>query len=516
MASSEVIREFHDPKGCTFLSKELPDIDSFNDIHPHIDDDPLKMFIDEQPPDYSFPPRFDVYPDDFLEIESDATFDDDSFDSEGEKINESALLIDQLDLPCDILFEYDSFNSQDFSRDDVLFSPDNEDKVFNPGILSHEKSIKIITRVTQEKKLAVSFASWLFEDFDPPLYELLVFKGVPNSIRLLLFSSENKEKVFKPGIYTSKKFHCCFLPELSHPEIVQETTEKIVQIKQRIQAARDRQKSYVDLKRKPMELQVGDKVMLKEVNRHELLGYIEGCTAKDLWKVCNDYGTVEDVFIPNKISKVGKRFAFVRFIKVINLDHLIENLITIWIGRFHIFANPVRFERPKKPNLLPHNNAAAASSYPRGVDQAKGQFQTGSYVNVVNGSSPVGVHGPSISSTSVLVLDDSCVAERDLSNHVMGNVKDVSSIFNLQTLIMEEGFSVVNLVYLGGLWVMIECDNVETKANMLQHTGVKLWFHVLQNDVHNFVSDERIVWVDIEGIPLNVWSRETFTRIGKK
>nr|GEY22500.1 hypothetical protein [Tanacetum cinerariifolium] len=87
------------------------------------------MFTEEQPPDYSFPPRFDVYPNDFLEIESDATFDDDSFDSEGEKINEAELLIDPLDLPCDILSEYDSFNSQDFSRDDVLFSPDNEDKV---------------------------------------------------------------------------------------------------------------------------------------------------------------------------------------------------------------------------------------------------------------------------------------------------------------------------------------------------------------------------------------------------
>nr|GEW41873.1 putative reverse transcriptase domain-containing protein [Tanacetum cinerariifolium] len=47
------------------------------------------------------------------------------------------------------------------------------------------------------------------------------------------------------------------------PELIQETTEKIVQIKQRIQAARDRQKSYADLKRKPMEFQDRDKVMLK-------------------------------------------------------------------------------------------------------------------------------------------------------------------------------------------------------------------------------------------------------------
>ncbi|GJS23520.1 putative reverse transcriptase domain-containing protein [Tanacetum coccineum] len=41
------------------------------------------------------------------------------------------------------------------------------------------------------------------------------------------------------------------------PELIQETTEKIIQIKQRMQAARDRQKSYADLKRKPMEFQVG-------------------------------------------------------------------------------------------------------------------------------------------------------------------------------------------------------------------------------------------------------------------
>nr|GEZ92607.1 putative reverse transcriptase domain-containing protein [Tanacetum cinerariifolium] len=47
------------------------------------------------------------------------------------------------------------------------------------------------------------------------------------------------------------------------PELIQETTEQIIQIKQRIQGACDRQKSYSDLKRKPMEFQVEDKVMLK-------------------------------------------------------------------------------------------------------------------------------------------------------------------------------------------------------------------------------------------------------------
>ncbi|GJU53741.1 putative reverse transcriptase domain-containing protein [Tanacetum coccineum] len=51
--------------------------------------------------------------------------------------------------------------------------------------------------------------------------------------------------------------------QLTGPEIVHETTEKIIQIKKRIQAARDRQKSYADRRRKPLEFEVGDKVMLK-------------------------------------------------------------------------------------------------------------------------------------------------------------------------------------------------------------------------------------------------------------
>ncbi|GKD51031.1 putative reverse transcriptase domain-containing protein [Tanacetum coccineum] len=61
--------------------------------------------------------------------------------------------------------------------------------------------------------------------------------------------------------------------QLTGPEIVQETTEKIVHIKQRIQAARDRQKSYADLKRKPIEFQVEDSVILKVLEKVGAVAY---------------------------------------------------------------------------------------------------------------------------------------------------------------------------------------------------------------------------------------------------
>nr|GEW49128.1 hypothetical protein [Tanacetum cinerariifolium] len=47
------------------------------------------------------------------------------------------------------------------------------------------------------------------------------------------------------------------------PEMIREMTEMIVQIKNRLLTARSRQKSYADVKRKPLEFEVGDKVMLK-------------------------------------------------------------------------------------------------------------------------------------------------------------------------------------------------------------------------------------------------------------
>nr|GEU93847.1 putative reverse transcriptase domain-containing protein [Tanacetum cinerariifolium] len=53
------------------------------------------------------------------------------------------------------------------------------------------------------------------------------------------------------------------LPQLTGREIVHETTKKIIQIKSRLQASCDCQKSYADVRRKPLEFQVRDKVMLK-------------------------------------------------------------------------------------------------------------------------------------------------------------------------------------------------------------------------------------------------------------
>nr|GFD51507.1 hypothetical protein [Tanacetum cinerariifolium] len=112
--------------------------------------------------------------------------------------------------------EYDSFLFEDFSKVDALPSTDNEDKVFNPGILIHENISEVIVQVTpvkNVKKISMSNASLILEDVDPPLsdYEHPFHKEVPGSKTLLSFSFENEEKIFKPGILTSKGTHSSLL-----------------------------------------------------------------------------------------------------------------------------------------------------------------------------------------------------------------------------------------------------------------------------------------------------------------
>nr|GEW25550.1 hypothetical protein [Tanacetum cinerariifolium] len=125
----------HDPiKDIGSSLKDSIDQSNLADLDNNLVDSMLEMFADEHALDYSSSPIFNEYDDDLFEVKSDTKiFYDDPFDTKGEKIKESKILIDELDLSCDFLpFEYDSIFSEDFSRVDALSSTKYEDKVFNP------------------------------------------------------------------------------------------------------------------------------------------------------------------------------------------------------------------------------------------------------------------------------------------------------------------------------------------------------------------------------------------------
>ncbi|GJZ39372.1 putative reverse transcriptase domain-containing protein [Tanacetum coccineum] len=98
-------------------------------------------------------------------------------------------------------------------------------------------------------------------------------KGWKRHLPLVEFSYNNSYLAsIKPALFEALYGRKCRSPvcwaevidvQLTGPKIIHETIEKIVQIRQRLQATRDRQRSYANVRRKPLEFQVGDRVMLK-------------------------------------------------------------------------------------------------------------------------------------------------------------------------------------------------------------------------------------------------------------
>nr|GEW38540.1 putative RNA-directed DNA polymerase, eukaryota, reverse transcriptase zinc-binding domain protein [Tanacetum cinerariifolium] len=216
------------------------------------------------------------------------------------------------------------------------------------------------------------------------------------------------------------------------------------------------------------------------------------------------YKSKEDDVNHISTTKEGKRFGFVRFINVFNVERLVSNLCKIWVDRLKLHANRARFDRAPLNRANAHVKNIAMPVKVTNHTACMGDGAMGgkkSYVNVVASNarsgyskdvgqnSYVGTVKKKIEFRQImkeqhipsLVLDDTCVLDYDYSLALVGKVSDFESLEKFKS-----------------------------------HVGVGSWFISLEYAHNSFSVDERVVWVDIEGVPMNVWTNNTFTKISAK
>ncbi|CAI9301183.1 unnamed protein product [Lactuca saligna] len=133
---------------------------------------------------------------------------------------------------------------------------------------------------------------------------------------------------------------------------------------------------------------------------------------RELWNTCDRFEKVIDVFIPNKRSKLGKPFAFLKLIANIAHFNRHQTIICKCYSGKHL----------KTDHDLPY-----------------------------------------------LVLDKSCI-----------NFKDDPLI--------------------RGLWVMLKLQSIQAFHNFKRHEGINSWFSQISKWTKDFVVQDRVLWVDIEGL----------------
>ncbi|PWA95475.1 hypothetical protein CTI12_AA008630 [Artemisia annua] len=192
-------------------------------------------------------------------------------------------------------------------------------------------------------------------------------------------------------------------------------------------------------------------------------------SVRELWNIYGKAGTLVDVYIAKHRNALGQMFGFCRFIKVSNQESLINSLSNVWIARGSTNINS------KSPNFV-HEDA--------------------------------GINNPSI------------IVSQDKPNEfpfaLLGCYKDFRAIANTRSMCRNEGFLDVDFKYLGCLWVLFDFGSSDARDKFLNHKGVSTWFTILKPWHDDFVVEERLIWLEVEGVPIRAWDNQVFNQICNK
>ncbi|GJT64619.1 hypothetical protein Tco_1016099 [Tanacetum coccineum] len=180
-----------------------------------------------------------------------------------------------------------------------------------------------------------------------------------------------------------------------------------------------------------------------------------------------------------------------RFIKNPDQANLLEDLNKIWIGSHHLFASIARFDR--KQNSQPNQSHQKQSNNTKPHETGHASHTTGgrSYASVLNGKE--GTQKP--------VLAGPITKNITLENSDLLELSDTSSVV------------LAKCKYMGGLWLWIEFSSDESRLKFQKNTEMELYFTQRKLVSHNFIPDERMIWIEIDGLPLNAWTTNAFKKI---
>ncbi|KAL4592036.1 hypothetical protein LXL04_005015 [Taraxacum kok-saghyz] len=212
-------------------------------------------------------------------------------------------------------------------------------------------------------------------------------------------------------------------------------------------------------------------------------------------------------------SLKNRMFRASRMALVADVEKLVSSLCMIRIGNLLLHANV-----STRPQNAPKTNSFRPILFQREkpIDTQARKLAV-SYANMVSGKKQEKVEAENqATQSSSTSIDCEVMNLNAYPFALLARFKDFRAISNTRCMCQGEGFGDVDPKYLGGLWVLLEFQSMERRKAFLAHTAVTSWIDELKPWHNDFVVKDRILWVEVEGVPLLAWSEDTFKRIASK
>ncbi|GLT95584.1 hypothetical protein SLE2022_132580 [Rubroshorea leprosula] len=296
-----------------------------------------------------------------------------------------------------------------------------------------------------------------------------------------------------------------------------------------------------------------DKGLLKQCVSYHFYNFPDDWGAKNLFffiRKTVKAGRLWDIFIPSRRDRRGNRYGFARFLDARNEREMKKQLENIWIGNHRVIFNPAeerREEKGRTESRQKNSKKLPLTEESTKVDEGRRQAPQLTYAQCLlqqndkakcriienkgptpseakgfprnSNREPNKVPGPGgFKYKKVIELKGTDKAEENLMKCAVGVVLSPSVIPNLPEICFNEGYPSTKIAPMGGNLVLLDDVNPECIKELVD--GNLEWVSSYFNRIKFWspfdITDERFVWVRIQGVPLHAWSEENFSNIANQ
>ncbi|GJR21948.1 hypothetical protein Tco_0970475 [Tanacetum coccineum] len=118
-----------------------------------------------------------------------------------------------------------------------------------------------------------------------------------------------------------------------------------------------------------------------------------------------------------------------------------------------------------------------------------------------------------VNTKTVTLKDQDLISVEDSSTVLLLKLKDVDTMSNMYMICKSKGFMDLKIHHVGGLWIWIQFPSLSSCSKFQDNVTLKSFYTILKYASPSFKVDERMVWIEISGLPLCSWGSNAFKKV---